>query len=227
MNQAIANTNINWESEAVLSQIASHIQKPLDEIVRLTRYIQTRTQQKDAETNRVSTIMLESSEQLEMLIKNILEIERQKLIRVEVQGKFKYPELFQFDAGALSKREEFLSGENGQSANRVARADLEWLMELEKTILDHLDASFLSVPWLAEELAVSQRQLFRIVEKYTGLTPNRYIRNLRLHKARTLLRNYAYKTVNEIAQAVGIRDPYYFSRLFKKEFGVMPKELLQ
>jgi AraC-like DNA-binding protein len=109
----------------------------------------------------------------------------------------------------------------------VARADLEWLMELEKTILDHLDASFLSVPWLAEELAVSQRQLFRIVEKYTGLTPNRYIRNLRLHKARTLLRNYAYKTVNEIAQAVGIRDPYYFSRLFKKEFGVMPKELLQ
>lgn len=226
MNQAISNTNINWESEAVLSQIASHIKKPLDEIVRLTRYIQARTQQKDAETNRISSIMLESSEQLDALIKNILEIERQKLIRVEVQGKFKYPELFQFDADVLSKREEFLSGENESAANRVPQSDLEWLMELETTILDHLDASFLSVPWLAQELAVSQRQLFRIVEKHTGLTPNRYIRNLRLYQARTLLKNYAYKTVNEIAQAVGIRDPYYFSRLFKKEFGVMPKELL-
>ncbi len=30
--------------------------------------------------------------------------------------------------------------------------------------------------------------------------------------------------VQQIAQAVGMDDPFYFSRVFKKQFGIPPKE---
>jgi AraC-like DNA-binding protein len=96
-------------------------------------------------------------------------------------------------------------------------------MQLEQTVVEHIDDALLSISWLSVELAVSERQLFRKVEKYTGLTPNNYIRKIRLWKAKQLLENYTYSTVNEVSTAVGMKDPYYFSKLFKGEFGVKPK----
>ena len=44
--------------------------------------------------------------------------------------------------------------------------------------------------------------------------------------AKELLENYTYSTVNEVACAVGLKDPYYFSSIYKKEFGKKPKEYL-
>lgn len=222
----IATKIINWESEAVLSQIADQIHKPLAEIIRLTRHIQHRSEQKDIETNRLSAIMLESSEQLESLVADILRMEEQKLIQVIVRNKFKYPELYTLGANTMPTTAKLLANSHPMAQRRIAKADLEWLMQLETKVLENLTTSFLCVPWLAEELAVSERQLFRKIEKYTGLTPNKYIRNLKLHRAKTLLENYAYSTVNEVALAVGLRDPYYFSKLFKEEFGRKPKDYL-
>ena len=222
----IATKVINWESDAVLSQIADQINKPLSEIIRLTRHIQDRSKQGDVETNRLSAIMLESSEQLESLVQDILRIEQQKVIQVVVRKKFKYPELYEFDANILFANSNLLAHLEGKQPNRIAKADLEWLITLETKVLENLNTSFLCVPWLAEELAVSERQLFRKIEKYTGLTPNRYIRSLKLFRAKTLLENYTYSTVNEVAQAVGLRDPYYFSKLYKEEFGTKPKNYL-
>jgi len=46
----------------MLSQIADHINKPLSEIVRLIKYIQTKKEKTDYDTERISSIMLESSE---------------------------------------------------------------------------------------------------------------------------------------------------------------------
>ncbi|WP_367393034.1 helix-turn-helix domain-containing protein [Lewinella sp. LCG006] len=215
-------TAINWESEAVLSQIADQIHKPLAEIIRLTRYIQTK--QEDTETSRLSAIMLESSEQLESLVEAILQAERQKQIQIVVHHKFRYPKLYCFDTEAVQRPQDSLDNPESYSENRISKADLEWLMQLERTVADHLDDAMLCVPWLADELAVSERQLFRKVEKYTGLTPNKYVRKLKLHHAKALLESYTYSTISEVAGAVGMKDPHYFSKLFKEEFGIKPME---
>lgn len=211
---------INWESEAVLSQIADKIHKPLAEIIRLTRYIQTK--QDDTETSRLSAIMLESSEQLESLVAAILQAERQKQIQIVVHNKFKYPELYSFDTEAAQRPHDLINNQDHTSENRVSKADMEWLMQLERTVVDHLDDAMLCVHWLADELAVSERQLFRKIERYTGLTPNKYVRKVKLHQAKKLLESYVCSTVTEVTIAVGMKDPYYFSKLFKEEFGSMP-----
>lgn len=221
---AIHSPAINWESEAVLSQIADKIHKPLAEIIRLTRYMQAK--QDDAETNRLSAIMLESSEQLESLVDAILQAERQKQIQVVVNDKFKYPALYSFDTEAAKRPNDPLAQLGTPSENRVSKADLEWLMQLERTVVAHIDDAMLCLPWLANELAVSERQLFRKVEKYTGMTPNKYVRKLKLHTAKKLLEDFACTTLNEVTVRVGMKDPYYFSRLFIKEFGVSPKKYL-
>jgi AraC-like DNA-binding protein len=226
MNQMSAAAIINWESEAVLSQIADKIQHPLKEIIRLSRYIHAHTEKRDAETNRLSAIVLESSAQLETIVANIVSAEKQKQIEIVVRDKFQFPHLYQWLAVTeeSSQLDEILTKSD---TSRIPKTELSWLLRLERTVLEHLESSILSIPWLAQELMVSERQLFRKIEKYTGLTPNNYIRKVRLWNARHLLEDYTYTNVCEVASRVGIRDPYYFSKLFAKEFGKMPSQYMQ
>jgi AraC-like DNA-binding protein len=225
MNYTSTAAVINWESEAILTQIADKIHRPLKEIIRLSRYIHDNTEKRDFETNRLSGIVLESSAQLEAIVANIVAAEKQKQIEVVVRNKFQFPHLYQWqnanqDAASL---DDILTESDNPP---VPKVDLEWLLNLERTVLEHLENSMLSVSWLAQEMMVSERQLFRKIEKYTGLTPNNYIRQLRLWKAKHLLDDYACTSVSEVAYRVGIKDPYYFSKLFAKEFGAMPKRYL-
>jgi len=217
---------IDWESQRVLSQIADGINKPLTEIVRLIQHLKSKPDATNHETQRLSSIMLESSEQIESLIEDILRIEQNKKIEILVHDKFKYPNLYKFNDVKINASNNLINQLKETPESRVSKADLEWLIQLETTILKNIDSYSLCVPWLAGELAVSERQIFRKIEKFTGLTPNKYIRNLKLCFAKELLENYTYSTVNEVASAVGLKDPHYFSSLYKKEFGKKPKEYL-
>ena len=100
-------------------------------------------------------------------------------------------------------------------------------MGSEMCIRDSINSYALNVSWLSREMAVSERQIFRKIEKFTGMTPNKYIRKLKLFYAKELLEKYVYSTVNEVTFAVGLKDPYYFSNLYQEEFGRKPKDYLK
>lgn len=225
--QKAKTSTIDWQSQRVLSQIADEINKPLTEIIRLIQYLKSKPDATDHETQRLSSIMLESSEQIESLIEDLLKIEQNKKIEILVHDKFKYPNLYKFNDVRINTSNNLITQLTETPENRISKADLEWLIQLETTILENIDSYSLCVPWLAGELAVSERQIFRKIEKFTGLTPNKYLRNLKLYFAKELLENYTYSTVNEVASAVGLKDPHYFSRLYKKEFGRKPKDYLR
>jgi AraC-like DNA-binding protein len=80
-----------------------------------------------------------------------------------------------------------------------------------------------SVSALAEALHLSASQLQRKVLALTDLTPVQIIRDLRLKRAKDLLRNTDL-TVAEVAFEAGFNDPSYFTRLFVKELGRSPSE---
>lgn len=63
-------------------------------------------------------------------------------------------------------------------------------------------------------------------KRRTGMPPMRYILTLRLNNAQALLVQTSY-TVAEIASIVGFSDPLYFSRLFKRHFGISPRQARQ
>lgn len=101
-----------------------------------------------------------------------------------------------------------------------------WLAKLEKTVSEHLDDQQFSVDFLAEKLGLSRHTLNRRVKAKVGLTTTQYLQEFRLHHARKLLENGEATSVSAAAQACGISDTKYFSRLFKKRFGQPPSYYL-
>ena len=55
------------------------------------------------------------------------------------------------------------------------------------------------------------------------MTPMQYILSIRIANAQNLLETTGY-TISEIAAIVGYDNPLYFSRIFKKQKGLSPKE---
>lgn len=70
------------------------------------------------------------------------------------------------------------------------------------------------------------RKLFK---KETGVTPHDYLNDVRMNRARLYIENgiannYSNFTVSQISEACGFSEPLYFSRVFKKRFGVSPMQ---
>jgi len=73
---------------------------------------------------------------------------------------------------------------------------------------------------------MSRSTLQRKIKSFTGFPPSELIRNIRLRKAAVMLRNKS-DSVAQISFLVGFDDPSYFTKSFKKQFGVPPSEYLQ
>ncbi|MNY47837.1 HTH-type transcriptional activator RhaS [compost metagenome] len=68
---------------------------------------------------------------------------------------------------------------------------------------------------------MSHSQLHRKLDAVTGCSPNRFIRIIRLERAKELLRDPA-NSIASVAMESGYEDPGYFARIFKQEYGVTP-----
>ncbi len=92
-----------------------------------------------------------------------------------------------------------------------------------KNYIDQHYAEELSLEFLADQVHLSCSYLSKLFKKELGQNLSTYILNVRLDHAKALLRTTDRKTY-EIAESVGISDPVYFSRLFKKATGCTPKD---
>lgn len=85
---------------------------------------------------------------------------------------------------------------------------------------DHLEKS-LKLPDVAKATGLSRQHLTYLFKKSTGYPPINYFLRMKMQKAGQML-DLTDLTVKEISHALGIDDPYYFSRLFKKIMGTSP-----
>jgi AraC-like DNA-binding protein len=101
---------------------------------------------------------------------------------------------------------------------------------LLKKSLDIIEANMsnplFGVDQMADAMGMSRASLHRKLKAITGFPPSEFIRNIRLRKAAALLSSQA-DSVAQIGIAVGFEDQSYFSKSFKKQFGVPPSEYLQ
>ena len=91
---------------------------------------------------------------------------------------------------------------------------------------DYIDKNLdtpLSVKQLCSDLYVSKNYLYESFEGYFGKTVNEYITDRRIALAKELLHK-SQTSVTEAAEAVGIYNYTYFSKLFKKKTGMTPSE---
>ena len=93
-----------------------------------------------------------------------------------------------------------------------------------KELKGRIDSEALSGKTLGEiisDIGLSESQLIRKFRNTYGCTPYAYLLECRLNTAKTLLLNTTAK-ISEISQRTGFSNPYYFSAIFKKKFGVSP-----
>ncbi len=74
---------------------------------------------------------------------------------------------------------------------------------------------------LAEDVGLSGRQLERLFQKYLHATPSRYYLDLRLDRARFLLRQTALPVLN-VAIACGFASAAHFSKCYRDRFLCSP-----
>lgn len=82
-------------------------------------------------------------------------------------------------------------------------------------------AEAVTMDQLAELLGCSSSYMYRLFKAEIGKSPNDYIIGIRMEQARQYLQT-TQLNLREIALSVGYSDVYYFSRLFKKQFGISP-----
>ncbi len=99
----------------------------------------------------------------------------------------------------------------------------EKFSQIVSFVLRNYSDSDFSIGAIAEFARVSEVHLRRIFKAALNTSPIRYINLLRLEKAKNMLITSNY-TVEEITFSTGFGDPYYFSRIFKKEYGVSPSK---
>ena len=90
-------------------------------------------------------------------------------------------------------------------------------------IENNLEDVDLDTSRLASMLNMSRATLYRKVSEVLNVTPNDFIRIIRLKRAAELLRRKEYR-VSEISYIVGFRSSSYFSKCFSKYYGVLPKD---
>ncbi|RKP53966.1 AraC family transcriptional regulator [Cohnella endophytica] len=110
-------------------------------------------------------------------------------------------------------------GVGGSARDRKRELDLERAI---RYLNDRL-ADTVKLPELAMHTGLSKQHLIYLFNQETGFPPIEYFLRMKMQKAGQLL-SLTGLSVKEIAASVGIPDPYYFSRLFKKRMGVPPTE---
>ena len=98
----------------------------------------------------------------------------------------------------------------------------KWIKDVENYILTNADQSHFIVGNIAQHLGISERQLYRRVKKILGITPNNFIREVKMEKARWYLEQGEFSTVAEVSFAVGYNRSDYFSTVYLSIHGKRP-----
>ena len=102
-------------------------------------------------------------------------------------------------------------------------ANMKFLQTINSLIYAELNNPELNSTFLADKMAMSISQLSRKINGITGYTTISYVLQLKLNKAKTMLED-DNTSITEVSDACGFYYVSYFSRAFKKEFGLSPSE---
>jgi len=120
-------------------------------------------------------------------------------------------------------REFFSTGTIDQAPPefKLNKNDENFLKKAFEIVENHISDPDLDVDVFCDALKMNQMQVYRKLKSLANQSTNEFIRNYRLEKAAKLLQENDLN-VSEVGYSVGFIDPLYFSRCFKKRYGVSP-----
>ncbi len=111
-------------------------------------------------------------------------------------------------------------------AHELSEQDKQFLNKTMAIIANQIETNSVNVDDLASQLAMSTSQFRRRLSAITDETPQGYITNIRMQKARHLLDTTPDMTILDVAQSCGYDDQSSFTRAFKRFFGITPSDYI-
>lgn len=98
----------------------------------------------------------------------------------------------------------------------------EIVRKIEYNIIQNYPDCSYSLGDYLNSLPFSYDYLIKLFKKELGVTPHKYLTDVRLRAAANCLTSSHGNNISEVARLCGFKEPLYFSRLFKKKYGVSP-----
>ncbi len=111
---------------------------------------------------------------------------------------------------------------NLEHADSLERSKLMMIEPAMDYLKKHIyDCSF-RVERLHEHCGISDTYFRKIFKMRFGVSPKEYVTGERISHARSIIESGDYSSISDVAEMVGFADPLYFSKAFKRVFGVSP-----
>ena len=94
-----------------------------------------------------------------------------------------------------------------------------------KYLRGHIFDQNLKVSALHHLCGVSDTYFRRLFSLRFNMTPQKYVTQERLSRARLIIESGDYDSLSSVSQSIGFADPLYFSKAFRKHYGFPPSEL--
>ena len=99
---------------------------------------------------------------------------------------------------------------------------MDAIQRTKKYILSNHTDKKLSLNGIAAEIGMNPAYLSTKFKQETGMNLTDYVLDCRMQHAVDILRIRPDATLEELSDRIGFHDPYYFSRCFKKYYGISP-----
>ena len=109
---------------------------------------------------------------------------------------------------------------------RLKSPDDKLLEKIMECIRKNLTNSDLNIDMISDEVGISRVHLHRKMKELTGQTPHDFIRSIRLKKAAQLLAEKGMN-VTEVMYACGFANSASFSTIFRKYYGMSPRDYMK
>ena len=94
-------------------------------------------------------------------------------------------------------------------------------------VKQHLDDADYDREQFASDMCVSSSTLYNKLRALTGQNVTAFMNSIRLKEACSIVRQRPDISMTELSMEVGFNTPKYFTKLFKKEFGMLPREYVE
>ena len=111
-----------------------------------------------------------------------------------------------------------------QAALHLSNPDQAFITRATEIVMQHLSDGDYNRESFAQDMAMGESTLYNKVKATTGQTVIAFITSIRLKEAQRIIRSNPNILISDVATQVGFNTPKYFSKCFKKEFGIFPKE---
>lgn len=108
----------------------------------------------------------------------------------------------------------------------TSTADKNFRERLQVLVAQHMHEESFNIETLAEMMQTGHTKFYGRVKELTGMTPNRYLQQERMRRAAQLVKE-GHLNISEVAYKVGLSNLGYFTKCFKQQFGMTPKEYQQ